>query len=130
MNSCQMTAGWFRRSLRSASYIPFVEDSVRLLRAYAQLDFYTHGDPAEDRQREQAGGAGRKGIADVLTGNIAEAFYDHARNKPFGYAWILAAQIDRGEERTIQAVRDILFGEDTAPSSASVSPSHGPHCSH
>ena len=112
MNSCQMTAGWFRRSLRSASYIPFVEDSVRLLRAYAQLDFYTHGEPEEDRQREQADCAGRKGIADVLTGNIAEAFYDHARNKPFGYAWILAAQIDRGEERTIQAVRDILFGEN------------------
>ncbi len=93
MNSYQMTAGWFRRSLRSASYIPFVEDSVRLLRAYAHLDFY--------------GG----NLADVLTGKVSEEYYDHARSEAFDYAWILAAQIDRGEAQTIQAVRDILFGE-------------------
>lgn len=93
MNSCQMTAGWFRRSLRSASYIPFVEDSVQLLCACAQLDFYG-GD-----------------LADVLTGKVSEELYDHARNESFDFGWILAAQIDRGEERTIQAVRDILFGE-------------------
>ncbi|MDE7028646.1 MAG: DUF4132 domain-containing protein, partial [Lachnospiraceae bacterium] len=88
MNSCQMTAGWFRRSLRSASYIPFVEDSVQLLCACAQLDFYG-GD-----------------LADVLTGKVSEELYDHARNESFDFGWILAAQIDRGEERTIQAVRD------------------------
>ena len=40
MNCYQMTAGWYRRSLRSDSYLPFVEDSIRLLRAYALLEFY------------------------------------------------------------------------------------------
>ena len=40
MNRYQMTAGWFRRSLRSESYAPFVEQSIRLLRAYARLDQY------------------------------------------------------------------------------------------
>lgn len=94
MNNSQMTAGWFRRSLRSTSYVPFVGDSIRLLRAYAQLDFY--------------GGS----LVDVLTGNVIEEYYDHARNESFDYAWILAAQIDRGEEKTVQAVRDILFGEN------------------
>lgn len=94
MNHYQMTAGWFRRSLRSTSYIPFVRDSIRLLRAYAQLDFYG-GD-----------------LADVLTGNVPEEIYDHARNEPFDYAWILAAQIDCGKEKTIQSVKDILFGEN------------------
>lgn len=92
MNCYQMTAGWYRRSLRSRSYLPFVENSIQLLRAYAYLEFYG-GD-----------------LAAVLTGRISDELYDHARNE-FRYCWILAAQIDRGEEQTIQAVRDILFGE-------------------
>ncbi|MDE7324112.1 MAG: DUF4132 domain-containing protein [Lachnospiraceae bacterium] len=92
MNCYQMTAGWFRRSLRSGSYLPFVENSIQLLRAYAHLQFYG-GD-----------------LAAVLTGKISEELYDHARNE-FVYSWMLAAQIDRGEEKTIRAVKDILFGE-------------------
>ena len=93
MNHYQMTAGWFRRSLRSKSYVPFVEQSINLLWTYARLDFY---------------GAD---LADVLTGNVTPEIYDHARNVHFDYAGILAAQIDRGEEKTIGAVKDILFGE-------------------
>ena len=92
MNCYQMTAGWYRRSMRSDSYLPFVENSIQLLWAYAHLEFY--------------GG----NLAAVLTGTISEELYDHARSE-FAYSWILAAQIDRGEEETIQAVRDILFGE-------------------
>jgi len=94
MNCYQMTAGWFRRSLRSGSYIPFVEESIQLLQAYARLDFYG-GD-----------------LADVLTGAVSPEIYDHARNESFDYAGILAAQIDRGDDKTIQAVKDILFGEN------------------
>lgn len=93
MNAYQMTAGWFRRSLRSDSYVPFVDQSVQLLWAYAKLAFYG-GD-----------------LADILTGNVEPEIYDHARNEYFAYAGILAAQIDRGEEKTIRAVKDILFGE-------------------
>jgi len=93
MNHYQMTAGWFRRSLRSDSYIPFIEGSIRLLRAFAQLDFY--------------GG----NLADILTGKVDKEIYDHARNEYFFYEHILAAQIDLGVEETIQAVKDILFGE-------------------
>ena len=93
MNHYQMTAGWFRRSLRSESYTPFADQSVKLLRAYARLAFYG-GD-----------------LADVLTGNVPPEIYDHARSEYFAYAGILAAQIDRGEEKTIQAVKDILLSE-------------------
>ena len=49
MNRYQMTAGWFRRSLRSDSYAPFVEQSIKLLRAYARLDFYGGGFPSSHR---------------------------------------------------------------------------------
>lgn len=94
MNAYQMTAGWFRRSLRSGSYAPFVEQSIRLLRAYAQLEFYG-GD-----------------LADILTGKVIPELYDHARNEHFAYAAILAAQIDRGSQKAISAVKDILFGEN------------------
>lgn len=93
MNHYQMTAGWFRRSLRSDSYVPFVEGSIRLLRAFAQLDFY--------------GGS----LADILTGKVNKEIYDHARNEYFFYEHILAAQIDLGVEETVRAVKDILFGE-------------------
>lgn len=94
MNHYQMTAGWFRRSLRSDSYVPFVDRSIRLLRAYARLDFYN----AE--------------LADVLAGNIPPEIYDHARNEYFSYAEILAAQIDQNNAKTTSAVKDILFGEN------------------
>ena len=94
MNQYQMTAGWFRRSLRSNSYAPFVADSIRLLYAFSLLDFYD----AE--------------LADILTGNAAPEYCDHARNEHFNYAGILAAQLDRHDARALQAVRDILFGEN------------------
>lgn len=93
MNQYQMTAGWYRRSLRSDSYAPFAEQSIRLLRSYSRLAFYG----AE--------------LVDILTGNVEPEIYDHARNEYFSYAPMLAAQIDRGGEKTIQAVKDILFGE-------------------
>ncbi len=94
MNAYQMTSGWYRRSLRSDSYSPFVQQSITLLRAYAQLDFY---------------GAD---LADLLIGNVPPEIYDHARNEAFSYAGILAARINAGDEKTIQAVKDILFGEN------------------
>ena len=93
MNQYQMTAGWYRRSLRSDSYAPFTEQSVRLLRAYARLDFY------------------QTALSDLLTGHAEPEIYDHARNEYFAYADVLTAQIDRGNEKTIQAVKDILLGE-------------------
>ncbi|MCI9227334.1 MAG: DUF4132 domain-containing protein [Dorea sp.] len=93
MNQYQMTAGWYRRSLRSGSYAPFAEQSVRILRGYSRLGFYG----AE--------------LADLLTGSAQPEFCDHARNEHFSYAEILAAQIDRGNDKTVQAVKDILLGE-------------------
>lgn len=93
MNRYQMTAGWYRRSMRSESYAPFAEQSVKLLRAYARLAFY------------------QADLSDLLTGAVTPEIYDHARNEYFPYANILAAQIDRGDEKTIQAVKDILLGE-------------------
>ncbi len=93
MNQFQMTAGWYRRSLRSKDYGPFVRGSVLLLWGYSRLKFY--------------GG----NLADVLTGQVDPELYDHARTEHWTYDGILAAQIDRGEEKTIQAVKDILLGE-------------------
>lgn len=93
MNSYQMTAGWYRRSVRSGSYRPFVDQSAALLRAYSRLQFY------------------KVSLAAVLTGQTDPEIYDHARCEHWSYAGILAAQIDRGDQETIQAVKDILLGE-------------------
>lgn len=93
MNCFQMTAGWFRRSLRGDSYRPFIHQSVQLLWAYAKLNFY-----------------GEK-LSDVLTGRVDPEIYDHARTGSFHYGGILAAQVDREDQEALQAVRDILLGE-------------------
>ncbi len=93
MNQYQMTAGWQRRSVRSESYAPFVEGSIGLFRAYTRLKFY--GVP----------------LSDLLTGHAEPEIYDHARTEWFAYAGILAAQIDLGNEKTIQAAEHILLGE-------------------
>lgn len=93
MNQFQMTAGWFRRSVRSKSYRPFTRQSILLLWACSRLGFY--GSP----------------LADVLTGQVDPELYDHARTESWSYAGLLAAQIDRGNEKTIRAAQDILLGE-------------------
>lgn len=93
MNQFQMTAGWHRRSVRSESYAPFVEGSIGLFRAYTRLKFYSAP------------------LSDLLMGRAEPEVQDHARTEWFAYAGILAAQIDLGNEKTIQAVEDILLGE-------------------
>lgn len=93
MNQFQMTAGWYRRSLRSKSYQPFVRQNILLLRAYSRLKFY------------------KAELADILTGRCDPEIYDHARTENWSYSGILAAQIDLGNQAAIQAVKDILTGE-------------------
>ena len=105
MNAYQMTAGWWRRSMRSKSYVPFVRNSILLLWACSRLKFY------------------RFSLGQILTGNMdkgindsgyqlhAEEIYDHARTEYWDYACLLAAQMDCGNQETIQAVKDILLGE-------------------
>lgn len=93
MNQYQMTAGWHRRSLRSESYAPFVDRSVRLLRAYSRMEFYGVA------------------LSDLLTGNVDAELFDHARSDYLPYAEMLAAQIDMGVEGAAQAVKDLLLGE-------------------
>lgn len=94
MNCFQASAGIFRRSVRGKSYTPFVEDGVRLLWAYARLRFYD------------------KELSDVLTGNVPPEICNDARDESWFYAGILAAQIDHGNEKTIQAVKDLLLGDN------------------
>lgn len=93
MNQFQMTAGWYRRSLRSEGYGPFARRSVALLWAYSRLNFYGCT------------------LAELLTGRAGAELYDHARTSNWSYGGILAAQIDRENRETAQAVRDILLGE-------------------
>ena len=94
MNQFQASAGIFRRSVRGKSYTPFVEDGVRLLWAYARLRFY-----------------GTE-LWEILTGSAAPEVCQDAGDGTWSYAGMLAAQIDRGNEKTIQAVKEILLGDN------------------
>lgn len=93
MNQFQLTAGWYRRSVRSKSYQAFVSRSILLLWAYSKLGFY---------------GAS---MAEILTGKADPEIYDHARTESWNYAGIVASQIDLKDEELIQSVRDVLLGE-------------------
>ncbi len=94
MNQFQASAGIFRRSVRGKSYTPFVEDGVRLLWAYARLRFY-----------------GTE-LWEILMGSVAPEVCQDAGDGTWSYAGMLAAQIDRGNEKTIQAVKEILLGDN------------------
>lgn len=94
MNQFQASAGLYRRSVRGQSYTPFVEAGVRLLWAYARLRFYG----AE--------------LPEVLTGNVSPEICKDARDENWSYAGMLAAQVDRGNGKTIQAVKDILLSDN------------------
>lgn len=93
MNQFRMTEGLFRPSMRSQSYTPFIKEGIWLLWACARLKFY------------------RKSLADVLTGKVEAQIYEDARDPGFCYSGLLAAQIDLGERQTIQAVEEVLMGE-------------------
>lgn len=94
MNQYQMTAGWFRRSVRSSGYQAFARDSLQLVWAYSRLGFYG------------------KSLEEVLTGQLEPEYYDHARTEHWAYAPMLAARIDRGNQEAVQVVKDILLGEN------------------
>lgn len=90
----QMTAGWYRRSVRSDSYLPFIDQGARLLWSYARLSLYNGS------------------LTAVLTGQVEEELYDYFRYDSWSYDNILAAQIDHDCKDTIRAVKDILLGEN------------------
>lgn len=93
INQFRMTEGLFRPSMRSQSYTPFIKESIWLLWAYARLRYY---------------GAA---LSEVLTGNVASKICQDARDPGFRYSGILAALIDLGDQKTIQAVEEVLLGE-------------------
>lgn len=105
MNQYQMTAGVWRRSMRSKSYLPFVRSSIHLLWACSRLKFY-----GLSLGKVLTGGMD-EGISDPGYREHCEVVYDHARTNYWAYAGLLAAEIDCGNQETIQAVKDILLGE-------------------
>lgn len=94
MNQFQMTRGLFRPSMRSRRYTPFIQEGIWLLWAYARLRFY------------------RAALPDVLIGKADLKVCKDARDASFRYSGILAAKIDLGQTEAIQAVRDVLLGEN------------------
>lgn len=94
LNQYQLTAGWYRRSVRGKSYLPFVQRSVKILWSYSWLKYF------------------KVDVIDIWTGNASEETFDFAKVQRWNYAEILAARIDMGDEKTIQGIQDILFGEN------------------
>ena len=94
MNQYQLTAGWYRRSVRGKSYVPFVRRAVKVLLSYSWLKYF------------------KVDLIDIWTGNVSEEIFDFIRNQRWNYGEILAAQIDLGNDKTIQGIQDIFLGEN------------------
>ena len=94
LNQYQMTAGWYRRSVRGKSYLPFVRRAVKVLLSYSWLKYF------------------KVDVIDIWTGQASEETYDFARTQRWNYAEILAARIDQGDAKTIEGIKDIFFGEN------------------
>lgn len=94
LNQYQMTAGWYRRSVRGKSYLPFVRRAVKVLLSYSWLKYF------------------KVDIVDIWLGQAEPETFDFCKTQRWNYAEILAAEIDMGNEKTIQGVKDVFFGEN------------------
>lgn len=94
MNQYQMTAGWYRRSVRGKGYAPFLRKAISLLHSYSKIKYFDVT------------------LADILVGNVEPEVYDYARNQYWNHAEIIAAQLDTDNGKMLQTIKDILFGEN------------------
>lgn len=94
LNQYQMTAGWERRSVRGTSYLPFVRAAVEILLSYSWLNYF------------------QVDLIDLWLGKAEPEIIDFTRNEYWRYAELLAAEIDMGNEKTIEGIRDIFLGEN------------------
>ena len=94
LNQYQLTAGWYRRSVRGKSYLPFVRRGIRILWSYSWLKYF------------------KVDLIDIWMGGAEPEVMDFARHQTWNYAEILAAKIDLGDQKTIEGMKDILLGEN------------------
>ncbi len=99
LNQFPFTRGWNRRTVRTAGYGGQIEQVFQIMAAYEKL-FYT-GDKLED----------------YILGNLSEEKLDYIRNDwraGFGryFNYLYAAEIDRGNQAVIHALKDLIYSEN------------------
>jgi len=97
LNKFPFSWGWNCRTVRTANYGPYVRQAFSLLLAYENLGFC--GVPVED----------------YLLRRMDEEKLDyigHSWNFDNGFSYIYAAEIDRGNEKVIGALKDLILSEN------------------
>ncbi len=97
LNQFPFTRGWMRRTVRTASYRPQVFMVFSLLMTYEKL-FYC-GERLED----------------VILWRLDEEKLDYIRNDYYfymGFSYLYAAEIDRGNQAVIGALREVMLSEN------------------
>ncbi len=94
MNQYQMTAGWYRRSVRGKGYAPFLHKAIQLLYSYSKIKYFNVA------------------LTDILLGKVEAEIYDYTRNYHWNHAEIIAAQLDNDNGTMFEAVKEILFAEN------------------
>ena len=97
LNKFPFSWGWNRRTVRTANYGPSVRQAFSLLTVYDNLGFC--GVPVEDYILRRMDEEKRDYIS-------------HCWNFDNGFSYIYAAEIDRGNEKVINALEELILSEN------------------
>ncbi len=97
LNRFPFSAGWNRRTVRTARYGPCVRQAFLILMAYENLGYC------------------KVPVEDYIYGRLDEETLDYAKNSwnfERGFSYIYAAEIDRGNQNVINALKDLILSEN------------------
>lgn len=98
LNQFPFARGWGRRSVRTAGYGPQIYEVFSLLKVYEKLFYF-----------------GQYKLEDYILGRLDEERLSYIRSEytfTFDFGYLYAAEIDRGNEAVIQALRDVIYSEN------------------
>lgn len=97
LNRFPFSHGWNRRAVRTAKYGPSVRQAFSILEAYENLGYC------------------KVSVEDYLYGRLDEETLDYARNTwnfERNFSYIYAAEIDRGNQKVIDALKNLILSEN------------------
>ncbi len=97
LNKFPFSAGWNRRTVRTASYGPCARQAFFILAAYENLGYC------------------KVSVEDFIYGRMDPEILDYARNSwgfDRNFSYIYAAEIDRNNQKVIDALKDLILSEN------------------
>ncbi len=96
LNQFSFSYGWSRRTMRTAGYGPQIREAFSLLTVYENFGYC------------------KVSVEDYIYGRMDEETLDYVKNTwrfSVGFSYLYAAEIDRGNQKVIDAFKDLILSE-------------------